>query len=207
MNSIFIYNQNQLEELKSKDNIFEKIIDDIGIIRRETNENVFDELIRSMVAQQISTKSALTVNSRLREKIGISKETLANADVKEIQSCGMSMTKAENIKAIANAYLNNEIKIDNYKNMTDEEIVQDLIKLRGIGEWTAEMLLLFSLNRMDILSYNDLIIKKSLCRIYNLEKITKKEFKFYKDLFSPYGSIVSLYLWEYNKKGEAADKC
>ncbi len=83
--------------------------------------------------------------------------------------------------------------------MTDDEIIKDLTKLRGVGVWTAEMLMMFSLNRLNILSYNDLIIKKSICRLYGLEKLSKKDYLYYKDLFSPYGSIASLYLWEFNQ--------
>ncbi len=195
----FNYTEQQLLELKAKDNKIAELIDKIGIIKRETNPHIFNELIRSMVAQQISTKSAVTVNNRLIDNIGLAPENLANAKVEDIQSCGMSMIKANNIQAIAKAYLDGSLHIDEYENMSDDEIIADLVKLRGVGEWTAEMLMLFSLNRYDILSYNDLIIKKSVCRLYGLEKITKKEFKAYKELFSPYGSIASLYLWEFNK--------
>ncbi len=199
MGYYFNYTEEQLLELKAKDKKLSELIDKIGLIRRETNPHIFNELIRSIVAQQISTKSALTVNKRLIDTIGLEPETLASAKVEDIQSCGMSMVKANNIQAIAKAYLDGSLHIDDYENMSDEEIIEDLVKLRGVGEWTAEMLMLFSLNRYDILSYNDLIIKKSVCRLYGLEKITKKEFKAYKELFSPYGSIASLYLWEFNK--------
>ncbi len=199
MSYYFNYTEQQLLELKAKDKKMSDLIDKIGIIKRETNPHIFNELIRSMVAQQISTKSAVTVSKRLVENIGLEPECLANARVEDIQSCGMSMIKANNIQAIAKAYLDGSLHIDEYENMTDEEIIADLVKLRGVGEWTAEMLMLFSLNRYDILSYNDLVIRKSVCRLYGLEKVTKKEFKHYKDLFSPYGSIASLYLWEFNK--------
>ncbi len=199
MSYYFNYTEEQLLELKAKDKNISNLIDKIGIIRRETNPNIFNELIRSIVAQQISTKSAVTVNNRLIENIGLEPKNLGNAKVEDIQSCGMSMIKANNIQAIAKAYLDGSLHIDDYENMTDDEIIADLVKLRGVGEWTAEMLLLFSLNRYDILSYNDLVIRKSVCRLYRLEKVTKKEFKYYKELFSPYGSIASLYLWEFNK--------
>ncbi len=199
MSYYFNYTEEQLLELKAKDKNISDLIDKIGIIKRETNPHIFNELIRSMVAQQISTKSAITVSNRLVENIGLEPKNLASAKVEDIQSCGMSMIKANNIQAIAKAYLDGSLHINNYENMTDAEIIEDLVKLRGVGEWTAEMLLLFSLNRYDILSYNDLVIRKSVCRLYGLEKVTKKEFKYYKELFSPYGSIASLYLWEFNK--------
>lgn len=198
-NTYFEYTKQQLDELKQKDKKLSILIDRIGEIKRPINPNVFNELIRSIVAQQISTKAAITVFTRLSDNIGITPKELLNADIVDIKNCGMSIKKAENIKLIVDAYYDKTILIDEYSSMSDKDIIDDLIKLRGVGKWTAEMLLLFSLNRMDILSYNDLIIKKSICRLYGYEKISKKEFEKYEQLFSPFGSIASLYLWEYNK--------
>lgn len=199
MNNYFQYTTLELDELKKKDEKLSDLIDKIGLIKRECNPDLFSELIRNIVSQQISTKAATTVRNRLYDNIGKTPKQLQKASVEDIKNCGMSLKKAENIKAIADAYFNKTLLIDDYPNMTNDEIIADLIKLRGVGEWTAEMLLLFSLNRMDILSYNDLIIKKSLCRLYGYEQISKKDFAKYKEKFSPYGSIASLYLWEYNK--------
>ncbi len=167
------YTNEQLNELKAKDKVIGEVIEKIGVIKRELSPDLFEALIRSIVGQQISRKAAFTVFNRLKERVGITPENIANADVLTIKECGMSLKKAE--------------------------IIQDLTKLRGVGVWTAEMLLMFSLNRLDILSYNDLIIKKSICRLYGLEKLSKKDYAYYKELYSPYGSIASLYLWEFNQ--------
>lgn len=198
-NKFFKYTNEDLEQLKEKDQKLCELINKIGYIKREINPNVFNELIRSIVAQQISTKAAITVTKNLKENVGLYPKNLCTANIMDIKNCGMSIKKAENIKMIATAYINKTVLIDDYNSMSDMEIIEDLVKLRGVGEWTAEMLMLFSLNRMDILSYNDLIIKKSICRLYGYEKISKKEFTKFKKLYSPFGSIAALYLWEYNK--------
>ncbi len=192
------YTDEQVNELKSKDKTMCELIEKVGVIKRELSPDLFDALIRSIVGQQISRKAAFTVYNRLVERVGITPEKIANADVLTIKECGMSLKKAEIIQEIAFATITSNIKINEYENMTDDEIIKDLTKLRGVGVWTAEMLLMFSLNRLDILSYNDLIIKKSICRLYGLEKLSKKDYEHYKNLYSPYGSIASLYLWEYN---------
>ncbi len=192
------YTDQQLDELKNKDKVMRELIEKVGVIKRDLSPDLFDALIRSIVGQQISRKAAFTVYTRLTERVGITPENIANADVLTIKECGMSLKKAEIIQEIAFATITGNIKINEYPNMSDDEIIKDLTKLRGVGVWTAEMLLMFSLNRLDILSYNDLIIKKSICRLYGLEKLSKKDYAYYKNLYSPYGSIASLYLWEFN---------
>ncbi len=193
------YTNDQLNELKSKDKTMCELIEKVGVIKRDLSPDLFEALIRSIVGQQISRKAAFTVYTRLSERVGITPDQIANASLLTIKECGMSMKKAEIIQEIAFAVITGNIKINEYEHMTDKEIIQDLTKLRGVGVWTAEMLLMFSLNRLDILSYNDLIIKKSICRLYGLEKLSKKEYNYYKELYSPYGSIASLYLWEFNQ--------
>ncbi len=193
------YTNEQVSDLKTKDKTMCDLIEKVGVIQRELSPDIFDALIRSIVGQQISRKAAFTVYNRLTDRVGITPENIANAKVLTIKECGMSMKKAEIIQEIAFATITGAIKINDYENMTDEEIIKDLTKLRGVGVWTAEMLLMFSLNRLDILSYNDLIIKKSICRLYGLEKLSKKDYDYYKNLYSPYGSIASLYLWEFNQ--------
>ncbi len=197
METYFNYTEEDLENLKAKSEPFARIIDLIGDIKRPAEPDIFKSLISSLISQLISTKAAVTISGRFWENIGTTPEQIANAKVEDIKACGISLKKAENIQAIANGVLDGTLNIHNYKNMSNEQIINELLPFRGIGEWTCEMLLLFSLNRMDILSYNDLIIRRSLCRVFNLEDITKKEFKYYQEIFSPYGSIASLYLWEY----------
>lgn len=197
MSNYFKYNKNDLESLKKKDKKLSEIIDLIGVIKRPTEPNIFKSLVSSLISQLISTKAALTISNRFWENIGETPEEILKASVEDIKSCGISLKKAENILEIAKGTLDGRLNIDNYPSMSNDEIIEELIQFRGIGQWTCEMLLLFSLNRMDILSYNDLIIRQSLCRIYDIEKLTKKDFKYYQNLFSPYGSIASLYLWEY----------
>ena len=80
--------------------------------------------------------------------------------------------------------------------MDDEEIISALTTLKGVGRWTAEMLLIFSLNRMNVLSFGDLAIKRGIMKLYGLTTLTKQEFNTYKERYSPYASVASLYLWE-----------
>jgi len=83
--------------------------------------------------------------------------------------------------------------------LSDEEVIKQLSLLNGVGIWTAEMLLIFSLQRPDVVSYGDLGIRKGMMKLYGLESLTKKQFESYREHYSPYGSVASLYLWELSK--------
>jgi methylated-DNA-[protein]-cysteine S-methyltransferase/DNA-3-methyladenine glycosylase II len=193
---IFQYGQEEIEYLKSKDKKLSAAIDRIGIIEREIMPEPFTALISSVVGQQISSKAADTVWSRLIELLSsITPENIAKADLAKIQACGMSMRKAEYIKGIGDAAISREVDFNTLDTLTDDEIIKKLSSLRGVGEWTAEMLLIFSFNRLDVLSYKDLAIRRGMMNLYGHKEITKDRFERYKKRYSPYGSVASLYLW------------
>lgn len=150
-----------------------------------------------MFSQQISTKAAFTVKNRLIEQVGrITPETISKQDIENIQLCGMTMRKAKYIKNIAKAAVNKRINLDNLNLLSDKEIINELVKLEGVREWTAEMLLIHSFERPDVLSYKDLGIRRGLKKLYSLEDISKEEFEVYRKKYSPYNTVASLYLWK-----------
>ena len=190
------YSSAQLDALKKKYKKLAVIIDRFGYLEREVNPDVFSALIGSIVSQQISSKAAQTVTERLNELCkGISPEKLFAAEETDIQKCGMSIRKAGYIKAAAQAVCEGTLEISSLKEMEDEDVIKLLSSLPGIGVWTAEMLLIFSLERMDVLSYGDLAIRRGICKLYGHKELTKEQFDRYKKRYSPYGSIASLYLW------------
>ena len=185
-----------IDALKKKDKKLAAVIDRYGAIEREVNYDVFSALIRSIIAQQISGKAADTVERRLVDLCGgITPGSVFEADMSAIQQCGMTMRKAGYIKEAGKAVYTGAIDLSSLKDMPDEGVIALLSSLPGIGVWTAEMLLIFSLGRMNVLSYGDLAIRRGLCRLYGHKTLTKEQFAKYKKRYSPYGSIASLYLW------------
>jgi len=196
----FEYGQKELEYLKSRDKKLGAVIDKVGMIYREITPDPFTALVSSVVGQQISSKAAETVWNRLNQMLGnITPESIAQADLYDIQGCGMSKRKAEYIKGIANAAISGEVDFSTLHTLTDEEIVKKLSSLHGVGVWTAEMLLIFSLCRPDVVSYRDLAICRGMMNLYNLKELPKEKFERYRTRYSPYGSIASLYLWALSK--------
>ncbi|HYE84688.1 MAG TPA: DNA-3-methyladenine glycosylase [Clostridia bacterium] len=193
---IFEYGQKEIDYLKSKDKKLGAAIDRIGRIKRSITPDPFTALVSSVVGQQISSKAADTVWIRLNELLGgITPESIAQAELSGIQGCGMSVRKAEYIKGIAAVAISGEVDFGALHTLSDEEIIKKLSSLHGVGVWTAEMLLIFSLCRPDVVSYKDLAICRGMMKLYNLKELPKEKFERYRKRYSPYGSVASLYLW------------
>lgn len=195
--AIFKYDEIELDYLKQKDEQLGLFIEQTGKIEREVTPDLFSALISSIVSQQISTKAAATVWNRLKERLKeVTPQTVAHTSIEDIQQCGLSTRKATYIKGITDAVINGDIDLNELAQLSDEEVIKRLSTLNGIGVWTAEMMLLFSLQRSDIVSWSDLGIRRGMMKLYQLEDLTKEQFNAYKERYSPYGSIASLYLWE-----------
>ena len=204
---VFNYGQTELNHLKRKDKKLARIIEQIGPIERAVNPDLFSALIHSIVAQQIATKAATTVWNRLLERCGaITPQCLYAMNAAEIQQCGLSMRKARYIHGASRAVVLKELSLDEFPALPDAEIIARLAALEGIGVWTAEMLLIFSLQRPNIVSWGDLAIRRGMMALYGLKRLEKSQFDNYCKRYSPYGSVASLYLWALAaKKPEAMD--
>jgi len=194
--SIFIYGETEVAYLKSRDKKLAAAIEEIGHIERSVNPDLFPALIESIVGQQISAKAAVTVGNRLYDLCGGDYKKLHTLTPEEIQSCGMSMRKAGYIKGVAEAAASGEIDFALLSEKSDDDIIKTLTALPGIGIWTVEMLLIFSLQRPNVVSYGDLAIRRGMMRLYGLKELPKEKFARYAKRYAPYGSVASLYLWE-----------
>lgn len=126
----------------------------------------------------------------------ITPENIYKVELEAIQKCGMTFRKAEYIKGVAEAAIFKTVDFENLHKLTDKEVIKELTSLKGIGEWTAEMLLIHSLQRPNILSYKDLAIRRGIMRLYGLEELSKEEFEKYRERYTPYCTVASIYLWK-----------
>lgn len=192
----FIYGDEEIEYLKSKDKILGEVIEKIGHIERVTDTDLFSSVVHHIIGQQISTKAQETIWQRLKDELGeVNAENIYKTDISRLQSLGMSFRKAEYIKDFADKVHSGSFNLQDISEMSDEEAIKALASLKGIGVWTAEMILLFCLQRPDIFSFDDLAIQRGLRMVYHHRKIDRKLFEKYRRHFSPYCSVASLYLW------------
>jgi len=159
----FEISKNEIDYLKGKGENLRKLIEIVGDVDREYIKDPFISLVNNIIFQQLSYKAAITIWNRFVELVGeITPQKVLSFSFEELRSCGISTTKISYIENIANAFLNKDIDLENIDQMTDEEVINSLIKIKGVGEWTSEMFLIFSLKRMNVLSYKDLGIRKGI---------------------------------------------
>lgn len=196
MEAYFKYGAAETDALKAKDKKLAAVIDRIGHIERPVDTDLFESVMRSIIGQQISTKAQRTICARMEEKYGtVTPQTIASAPAEELQKLGLTFKKVDYMQDIARKVLDGSFDLDAVEHMSDEEAIAALSSLRGIGVWTAEMLLLFCLQRPDVLSYGDLAILRGMRMVYRHRRIDKKLFEKYRRRLSPYGSVASLYFW------------
>lgn len=192
----FEYGEKEIEYLKSKDARLADVIDKVGHIDRPVDTDLFSSVVHHIIGQQISTKAQKTIWQRMNNALGeVTPESIGQASVEELQSLGMTFRKAEYIKDFCEKILTDEFDLDAVEKMNDEEVIIALSGLKGIGVWTAEMILLFCLQRPNILSYDDLAIQRGMRMVYHHRKMNRKLFEKYRRRLSPYCSVASLYFW------------
>ena len=196
MERYFEYGEEELSYLRQKDKRLCSVIDRVGHIDRAVDTDLFSSVVHHIVGQQISTKAQATIWQRMRDALGeVNAGTTLAAGVPKLQSLGMTFRKAEYITDFAEKVRTGAFDLDAVEHMSDADAIRALSALKGIGVWTAEMILLFCMQRPDIFSYDDLAIQRGLRMVYHHRSIDRERFERYRRRFSPYCSVASLYLW------------
>lgn len=193
----FEYSQDEMDYLKNSDQTLGAAMERIGRVERVVIPDLFAALVHAIIGQLVSAKATHTIWTRLQNQLGeISPTSIALRTPDDIQRCGVTMKKAICIHKVAHMILHKELNLDELVNLSDHEVIKRLMTLNGIGKWTAEMLLLNSMERRDVVSWGDIAIRRGMMKLYGLSTITKEQFEEYRLRYSPLGSIASIYLWE-----------
>lgn len=193
----FPYTDAELLALREKDAVLADYIGRVGRVEREIVPDLFAGLVRSIVAQQISSAALRTILMRMEGLLGeFTPGRVLAAGPEAIQRCGLTMKKAGYIHTAAERVACGSLDLNALNNLPDEQVIASLVTLPGIGEWTAEMLLIFSLCRRDVLSRKDLGINRGIWRLYGVDDVSNEMFEALRARYSPYASIASLYLWD-----------
>lgn len=193
----FNYGSEQTGWLCECDPILASAIQRIGSIRRSIHPDAFQALLWAVAGQQISAGAQASIWARFTAKFGVPEpERLAAADPIALRECGLSLKKCGYIIGIARAFAEGRFSHAGLASMADKELAEALRVLPGVGAWTAEMLLIFTFQRPDVLSYGDLAIKRGICRLYGCTGLSKPFFERLRKRYSPYATVASLYLWQ-----------
>ena len=158
---------------------------------------LMSELVESIISQQLSGKAADTIYKRFLNLFKNNEfphvDEILKIDIEKLQSAGMSYSKANYVKNIANAFKQGELVIEKIVKMSDEEVIKELTKIKGVGKWTAEMILIFTLKREDVFSIGDAGLKRAIKNLYNIKD--EKEILKLSQKWKPKRSYASWYLW------------
>lgn len=188
--------KNAIEHLK-KDPILKPIIEVWGDLEWDDRSDLFLALIRSINGQQLSVKAAASIFQKLKNlcKEKITPENILSMSEDQLRGCGISYSKIKYMKGIATAVSEKQIDLEYVRTLSDEDVIAELTKLHGIGQWSAEMLLMFSLRRPDVFSIGDLGLKEAVKRLYNVPREDLKAIEAIADQWRPYRSYACRYLW------------
>ena len=189
-----------IDYLKDVDPGLSELLNSFQIEELKPERNYFKSLSRSVIYQQLSTKAAKKITERFinifKDKSYPTPYDVIKKDKSVLKSVGLSKSKVEYINNIAEKFINDPDLYNNLGNMDDEDVIDNLVKIKGVGIWTAEMFLIFSLNRMDVFPISDLGVQKGFKQYYKFEKLPEpKEILKKSMVWSPYRTLVSLYLW------------
>ena len=189
-----------INQLSSIDPILKHLFNGFDIPKLKIEKNYFWSLCRSIIYQQISGKAAKTISDRFlalfRSGINIQPREVLDIDINSLYSVGLSRQKASYMKNTAEAFESKLINDENFLMMNDEEILKQLTMIKGVGKWTAEMFLIFTLRRSDVFPVTDLGVQKGFQIVYDLDELsTIEQMNEKAEKWKPYRTIVTLYLW------------
>ena len=187
-------------DLLKKDKNMQVLIKKFGRPDFNQGQDYFQSLLRSIVFQQLSGKAAQTIYERLVNLIPKTTNLCPNEILKlnkdEMRKAGLSFQKINYVRNLADYFENNSLQKNNVEKMTEEEISKELIQIKGIGQWTVDMFLMFTLNRADILPYKDLGIQKGIMKFFKMKNLpSKNEMENCSTKWRPYRTIACWYLW------------
>lgn len=174
-----------------------------NLFLKRDKEGLFASICQSIINQQLSKKAAETIFTRFKKlfgKQGINAPELLKLGKEELRKTGISYRKINYLEDFARKAAKAEVNLEGLNGLEDEEIIERLVKIKGVGRWTAEMFLMFALGREDIFSYGDLILRTSIEKLYfKKKKPTQREVEEITIKWKPYRTYASRILWRSNK--------
>ena len=202
--------QKGIRHLKRNDPILAEIIGRVGPIKFELDDDHYEVVVGSIIFQQLAGPAARAILNRFKQLYGgrlPSPREYLSTDVEKLRGSGLSPQKISYIKDLAQRLENRTLDLKRLEKLPDEEALNELDNVRGIGRWTAEMFLIFMLGRTDVLPVDDLGLRKAAQKAYRLRKLPKRDrFEKLAEKWHPYSSISSMYLWKSMEKPEAPAK-
>ena len=188
-----------IQHLQRVDPVMRALIDQAGPFTLKLERDRFGMLVRSILSQQISTKAARSIRRKLEERLkphSVSAAIIQEQSEDELRAVGLSRQKVSYLKDLAGRVLDKRLRLNQVGRLSDEAAIEELIQVKGIGRWTAQMFLMFSLGRLDVFPHEDLVIRSSIQELYQFEGLpSKRELLAIAEPWKPYSTVASWYCW------------
>lgn len=188
-----------VSHFETVDKVIFEVIPLIKPFTIQKSDKLFFSLVESIISQQLSVKAGDTIVKRFMALFPdgeITPKAVLSVPRETLRSVGMSWSKADYVHNISRAIVEKQLDFTNFDNLTDEEVILELTKIKGIGRWTAEMFLMFTMAREDVFSYGDVGLQNAIQKLYKLKaKPTKKQMEKFSKKWSPYRTYAARILW------------
>jgi len=208
---VFNHDSPEVRHICERDPVFGRLVELVGDVEVQfRSQDIFEALVRSIVGQQLSNKAADAIWARLREvcqgvgnargkatDVVVTPDRLSSLDDEALRAAGLSRPKISYIRDLCLKVQNGEIDPDGVRHLSDRDLISSLTKVKGIGEWSCQMLMIFSLGRLDVFAPADLALRRAITWLYELkEPLRDSDLLRMSERWRPYRTVASLYLWE-----------
>lgn len=186
--------------LRRHDPVLKAVIDRVGACTIRPHRNYYEELVDSIISQQLSIKAAATIFKRFKDLFGgfPAPEQILHKSIEELRSAGLSGTKAAYVRDLAQHIIDGRTQFDQLDALSNDDVIKELTTVKGIGEWTAHMFMMFCMGRLDILAHGDLGIKNGIQKLYSLDhqpSALEIIALAHKNQWRPYETVACWYVW------------
>jgi DNA-3-methyladenine glycosylase II len=187
-----------IDELAARDDVLAVIIESTKIEVPQPHQDYFGSLVKHIVSQQLSVRAAATIHARLETLVDgeVQPESILRLRNEDLRTAGLSGRKVRYVNSLATSFINSPSLFESLDSLQDEQIIDELIQINGIGRWTGEMFLIFTLGRLDVFAVDDLGLRRAIERYYHVPPNSPKStYLAIAEVWRPHRSIASLYLW------------
>lgn len=193
------YDTKEMQYISDKHPVMKMLVEHYGKLQMGKIKDIYTSLVLHIISQMLANSVSEALIKRFLDLVGeITPENVLRVGKEAIRECGISLKKAEYILNLSNSVVEEEYDFSRLESMGDDEAVKYLMQIKGVGKWTAEMIVEFTMGRLNIFSYDDVALQNGIKKAHGFKTLSKIRFERLRKLYAPYCSVASVYYYAYN---------
>lgn len=193
------YDTKEMQYISDKHPVMKMLVEHYGKLQMGKIKDIYTSLVLHIISQMLANSVSEALIKRFLDLVGeITPENVLRVGKEAIRECGISLKKAEYILNLSNSVVEEEYDFSRLESMGDDEAVKYLMQIKGVGKWTAEMIVEFTMGRLNIFSYDDVALQNGIKKAHSFKTLSKIRFERLRKLYAPYCSVASVYYYAYN---------